>query len=225
MAVGSGLDGAPPWGGNGPVQFARIASARSRLRWRCARLRQARRSPRLPQARNYRGDVLQLEKAVQRPGRERIAVAPADPRGEAQAQRPGRRPDARQADPTGFAPNKMVTPAARRAWAAWGQEAFHVSKLRFCQAAGAHRGLIAYRSRKPPQAALRARRRELAQARVSSAISGSTRWWALHPRPEPPAGLRLLVVLIRGGLPPPAGLRFLVVLLRGCPSPVGVIRC
>ena len=61
----------------------------------------------------------------------------------------------------------MVTPAARRAWAVWVQEAFRVSVRRACRATGVHRSLLAYRFRKPPQEALRARLRELALARVS----------------------------------------------------------
>jgi putative transposase len=61
----------------------------------------------------------------------------------------------------------MVTPAARRVWVRWVQEAFQVSQRRACRATGVHRSLLAYRSRKPPQEVLRTRLRELAQARVS----------------------------------------------------------
>lgn len=61
----------------------------------------------------------------------------------------------------------MVTPAARRSWVAWAREAFQVSERRACRATGVHRSLLAYRARKPPQTALRARLRELALARVS----------------------------------------------------------
>ena len=39
----------------------------------------------------------------------------------------------------------MVTPAARRAWAVWVQEAFRVSVRRACRATGVHRSLLAYR--------------------------------------------------------------------------------
>ncbi len=61
----------------------------------------------------------------------------------------------------------MVTPAARRAWAVWVQEAFRVSVRRAGRATGVHRSLLAHRFRQPPQEALRARLRELARARVS----------------------------------------------------------
>lgn len=47
------------------------------------------------------------------------------------------------------------------------QEAFQVSQRRACRATGVHRSLVAYRTRKPPQDALRAQLRELTQARVS----------------------------------------------------------
>lgn len=61
----------------------------------------------------------------------------------------------------------MVTPAARRAWVAWVEEAYRLSRRRACRVTGVHRALLAYRPRKPPQLALRARLKELAAARVS----------------------------------------------------------
>jgi putative transposase len=63
----------------------------------------------------------------------------------------------------------MVTPAQRRAWVGWVREAFQVSTLGACRATGVQRSMITYRSRKPPQTALRARLEELAAARVSCA--------------------------------------------------------
>lgn len=61
----------------------------------------------------------------------------------------------------------MVTPAQRRVWVGWVREAFQLSTLAACRATGVQRSFINYRSRKLPQAALRARLRELAAARVS----------------------------------------------------------
>ena len=61
----------------------------------------------------------------------------------------------------------MVTPAARRAWVAWVQEAYRLSEHRACRVTGVHRALIRYRARRPSQAPLRQRLRELAAARVS----------------------------------------------------------
>jgi putative transposase len=73
----------------------------------------------------------------------------------------------------------MVSPAQRRAWVAWVREAFQLSTQAACRATGVHRSLLTYRSRKPPQEALRARLRELAAARVSY---GSPRLWVLLRR-------------------------------------------
>jgi putative transposase len=61
----------------------------------------------------------------------------------------------------------MVTPAQRRAWVVWVREAFQLSTLAACRATGVQRSIITYQSRKAPQAALRARLRELAAARVA----------------------------------------------------------
>jgi putative transposase len=73
----------------------------------------------------------------------------------------------------------MVTPAQRRAWVAWVREAFQLSTSAACRATGVQRSLVRYRSRQPPQDALRARLRELAAARVSY---GSPRLWVLLRR-------------------------------------------
>lgn len=61
----------------------------------------------------------------------------------------------------------MVTPALRRGWVAWVREAFQLSTRAACRATGVERSFINYRSRQPPQTALRARLKELAAARVS----------------------------------------------------------
>jgi putative transposase len=61
----------------------------------------------------------------------------------------------------------MVTPAQRRVWVAWVREAFQLSTHAACRATGVQHSFINYRSRKPPQTALRARLKELAAARVS----------------------------------------------------------
>lgn len=73
----------------------------------------------------------------------------------------------------------MVTPAQRRVWVAWVRESFQVSTLAACRATGVQRSFINYKSRKPPQTALRARLRELAAARVSY---GSPRLYVLLRR-------------------------------------------
>jgi hypothetical protein len=50
---------------------------------------------------------------------------------------------------------------------AWVRDAFRVSSRTACRATGVGRSFIAYRSRRPPQDALRRRLRELAAARAS----------------------------------------------------------
>ena len=61
----------------------------------------------------------------------------------------------------------MVTPALRRDAVAWAQSAYRVSESRACRVIRAHRSNVRYRSRRPPQTALRARLRELATTHVS----------------------------------------------------------
>jgi putative transposase len=60
----------------------------------------------------------------------------------------------------------MVRPAARRALVHWAREAYQVSERRACRSVGVDRALIRYRSRRPSQAPLRARLRELAAVRL-----------------------------------------------------------
>jgi len=60
---------------------------------------------------------------------------------------------------------KMVTPAARREAVAHLQVAHEVSERRACAALGADRTSVRYRSRRPDDAAARARLRELASVR------------------------------------------------------------
>jgi putative transposase len=59
----------------------------------------------------------------------------------------------------------MVTPVARREAAAHLHEVFQVSQRRACQAIGADRSSVRYRSRRPDDASIRMRLRELAAQR------------------------------------------------------------
>jgi putative transposase len=59
----------------------------------------------------------------------------------------------------------MVTPAVRREAVAQVRVAFEVSERRACSALGVDRALVRYRSRRPDDANLRARLRELAGQR------------------------------------------------------------
>ena len=61
----------------------------------------------------------------------------------------------------------MVTPALRRELVAWAREAYQLTERRACRATGVARSSVQYRSRRPPQAPLRQRLRELATTRVS----------------------------------------------------------
>ena len=59
----------------------------------------------------------------------------------------------------------MVTPAARREAAAHLSQQYEVSQRRACQVIGADRSTIRYRGRRPDDAPIRARLRELAAIR------------------------------------------------------------
>ena len=59
----------------------------------------------------------------------------------------------------------MVTPAARREAAAHLSQHYEVSQRRACQVIGADRSAVRYRSRRPDDAPIRARLRELAAIR------------------------------------------------------------
>lgn len=60
-----------------------------------------------------------------------------------------------------------MTPALRRELVAWAQGAYQLTERRACRATGVARSTVTYRSRRPPQAPLRQRLRELATSRVS----------------------------------------------------------
>lgn len=61
----------------------------------------------------------------------------------------------------------MVTPTLRRELVAWAQDAYQLTERRACRATGVARSTVTYRSRRPAQAPLRSRLRELATTRVS----------------------------------------------------------
>ena len=65
----------------------------------------------------------------------------------------------------GFAWKKMVTPAARREAAAHLRSAHQMSERRACRVVGADRSCVRYRTRRPDDAALRARLKALAAER------------------------------------------------------------
>lgn len=130
----------------------------------------------LPQARDHGNHVLPVEAQIRRPGREQVAGAPRTPGGESPPEARGRRSHDRHTDSAGVAPKTMLTPAQRRSWVAWVRDAFQVSSRAAGRATGVWRSLIAYRSRRPPQDALRRRLRELAAARVSYGYLGLHTW-------------------------------------------------
>jgi len=61
----------------------------------------------------------------------------------------------------------MVSPTQRRAGVSWAQDAYRVSERRATRALGVSRSTVRYRSQRAPRAPLRARIREIAEARVS----------------------------------------------------------
>lgn len=61
----------------------------------------------------------------------------------------------------------MVSPAQRRTWVRWVQDAYAVSERTACDAGGVARSSVRYASVAAPQEPLRQRLRELAQTRVA----------------------------------------------------------
>src|SRR3974390_461718 len=84
---------------------------------------------------------------------------------EHQAQEALGRDDARQRYAQGCRCKKMVTPAARREAVAHLQNAFEASERRGCTALGVDRSSGRYRRKRPDDAAVRTRLRELAAIR------------------------------------------------------------
>jgi putative transposase len=62
---------------------------------------------------------------------------------------------------------KVLRPGERRPWVEWARAVYQVSVRRACLVGGFSRSSIVYRSRRPPQEALRRRIRELAAVRIS----------------------------------------------------------
>jgi len=62
---------------------------------------------------------------------------------------------------------KVLRPREWRLWVEWARDAYRVSVRRACRASGFSRSSIVYKSRRPPQEALRRRIRELAAVRIS----------------------------------------------------------
>ena len=64
-----------------------------------------------------------------------------------------------------------MTPALRRELVAWAQEASQLTERRACRATGVARSTVTYRSRRPSQAPLRDRLRELAMLHQEGILS------------------------------------------------------
>ncbi|UCI10612.1 IS3 family transposase [Mesorhizobium sp. B1-1-8] len=89
---------------------------------------------------------------------------------------------------------KMVGPAARREAVAHLQAAMGLSERRACSIVGADRKMIRYRSRRPPETALRGRLRELANERRRF---GYRRLFILLRRESEPSGINRIYRLYR----------------------------
>lgn len=88
----------------------------------------------------------------------------------------------------------MVGPVARREAVAHLQARFGLSERRACRIAGADRKMVRYRSRRPPDTALRARLRDLANERRRF---GYRRLFILLRREGEPSGLNRIHRLYR----------------------------
>src|ERR1700730_217698 len=119
----------------------------------------------VPQTRDQRGDVLQVEGQVRRSGCVGgTAVEVAGGR-ERQAQEAAGGSDARKRDAEGSEFKKMVTPAARRQAVAHLCQNHQVSQRRACEVISVDRSSVRYRSVRPDDAIVRVRLRELAAVR------------------------------------------------------------
>jgi hypothetical protein len=119
----------------------------------------------MPQARDQRGDLLQLEEQVWRDGRVRSQAAKAACGRERQAEEAVGRCHARQCGFEGSAVKKMVTPAVKREAVAHLRTEHEMSERRACRVIGCQRMTVRYRSRRPDDPALRERLRALARER------------------------------------------------------------
>ena len=88
----------------------------------------------------------------------------------------------------------MVGPAAKRAAVAHLQAIMSLSERRACSIVGADRKMIRYRSRRPPEAALRGRLRDLANERRRF---GYRRLFVLLRREGEPSGINRIYRLYR----------------------------
>jgi putative transposase len=124
----------------------------------CGSRKPERRRPMCAASTGQQRDVLQVEGQVWWPRRFGRQAATRARGREHQAEEAFGRGDARQR-------NALVTPAARREAVAQLRVAFEVSERRACSTLGADRTSVRYRSRRPDDAPIRARLRELAAIR------------------------------------------------------------
>jgi putative transposase len=117
------------------------------------------------EARDQRGDLLQLEEQVWRDGRVRSQAAKAACGRERQAEEAVGRCHARQCGFEGSSVKKMVTPAVKREAVAHLRTEHEMSERRACRVIGCQRMTVRYRSRRPDDPALRERLRALARER------------------------------------------------------------
>src|SRR6266545_4628791 len=103
----------------------------------------------VPQARDQRGKLLQLESQVRRARGVGGQAAEGAGERERQAEEAIGRCHARQRSAEGPSCKKMVTPAAKREAVAHVRSAFELSERRACRMIGCVRMTVRYRSRRP----------------------------------------------------------------------------
>src|SRR5690606_13670102 len=111
--------------------------------------------------------LLSVEEEVRGPGRVGAARAQAAQGRESEAEAARGRSLAGQEHLAGGVAKKMVTPTQVRAVVAWARDSYRLSERRACQAVGANRSSVRYRSVRQSRDTLRGRLRELAAVRVS----------------------------------------------------------
>lgn len=120
----------------------------------------------VPASRDQRGDVLQLAAQVRRADAVGDEAASSAGGGERQAEEAGGRAQPGQGDAAGRDPAKNMKPARKRQMVDHTRATWQVSIRRACRALPVDRSTYQYRPRRPEQAGLSKRIREIAETRV-----------------------------------------------------------
>ena len=129
----------------------------------------------LPQGRDQPGDLLQLEEEVRRSAADRDAAAEAARGRERQAEADRRRPEPGQGDAAGRHPPKALRPARKRKLVDEVRGEWDVSIRRACRVFEVDTSTYHYKSRRPGQAGLEQRIKEICRDARALRLSARSR--------------------------------------------------